>query len=128
MRFIECSCPECAYHYEIAEDLAGKTVLCPDCQARFKPINPAAASQQIRSRKCDQSNTVKERPIVVLPIIRAVVWSLCVAAVGLFGLLYITGLAQCNGAIQEASLAANACVWIITAYVVARAIDSAIRW
>jgi hypothetical protein len=34
---IRCSCPECAYEYEIADDLAGKEVLCPECQTRFKP-------------------------------------------------------------------------------------------
>jgi hypothetical protein len=51
MRFIECSCPECAYRYEIAKDLAGKTVLCPECQTRFKAVNravlPVAAAKGI---------------------------------------------------------------------------------
>jgi hypothetical protein len=42
---IACMCPECGHRYKIAEDLAGKSVLCPECQTRFKPkaVSPARA-------------------------------------------------------------------------------------
>ena len=34
---IHLSCPECGHRYKIADELAGKNVLCPECHTRFKP-------------------------------------------------------------------------------------------
>ncbi len=47
---IQCSCPECDYTYKIADELAGKTVLCPECQTRLK-VPPVQGSTQGRKRR-----------------------------------------------------------------------------
>jgi hypothetical protein len=49
---IQCSCPECDYSYEVDEGLVGKTVLCPECQARGAgpvpvPRPPAAGAARV---------------------------------------------------------------------------------
>src|SRR5207249_3156602 len=41
---IRCKCPECDFHYEIADELAGKSVLCPECLTRFKPKGTSKAA------------------------------------------------------------------------------------
>jgi hypothetical protein len=33
---IECCCPHCDYTHEIADELAGESVLCPNCHCRFR--------------------------------------------------------------------------------------------
>jgi hypothetical protein len=40
---ITCSCPECGYRYKVADDLAGKSVLCPECQTRLTVKRSAPA-------------------------------------------------------------------------------------
>jgi hypothetical protein len=61
----QCSCPECGYRYEVAGELAGKSVLCPECQTRFKPEGMRQASprppglRQARKRVPEPPETVK---------------------------------------------------------------------
>lgn len=42
----ECSCPECYYTYEIADELAGKSVICPTCNKRFMPRGETRARRR----------------------------------------------------------------------------------
>jgi hypothetical protein len=58
---IQCSCPECGYLYKIADELADKTVLCPECQTRFKPerIPEVLPIQHTSSRR--QSSSPRSR-------------------------------------------------------------------
>jgi hypothetical protein len=43
---IQCSCPECDYTYTIADELAGKSVLCPECKTRFKAKGVSVAKKR----------------------------------------------------------------------------------
>jgi hypothetical protein len=46
----------------------------------------------------------------------------------LAAILYLAEMGKAQSAIQEASIAANACFWIMFPYIIARAVDSATRW
>jgi hypothetical protein len=61
------------------------------------------------------------------PTIRLVAWAVCVLWTGGACLFYLGSMSKAQSAIQEASLAANACFWVIVAYVIARAVDSVSR-
>jgi hypothetical protein len=52
---IQCSCPKCGYRYEIAGELAGKSVLCPECHNRFKP------AFRFRCPSCKTPNELPEK-------------------------------------------------------------------
>jgi hypothetical protein len=54
---IQCSCPECGYCYEVAGELAGKSVLCPECQTRFKP----KGIQEARKRRDEEDYDVETK-------------------------------------------------------------------
>jgi len=65
----------------------------------------------------------------VLIGVRAVLWLACIAWVGLCLVNHIQVQAQHKdmSAIQQAALGVETCVWVISAYVVCRGIDSATR-
>jgi hypothetical protein len=102
------SCPNCGDEYEVSAGLEGKPVHCRKCRTRFRVKDSEGRTD--------------------LPILRAVIWIACVVTVLISGLIYLIGMEKAQSAIQEASLAANACAWMIAAYVIARAVDSATRW
>jgi hypothetical protein len=60
---IQCSCPECDYTYEIADELAGKRVLCPECKTRFKVKNsPAVRGRRDEADYDDKDYRSREGP------------------------------------------------------------------
>jgi hypothetical protein len=50
------SCPECAYRHKIGEEILGKTVLCPQCQTRYKP------------KGMPQGQRSREEDIIIFPL------------------------------------------------------------
>lgn len=59
--------------------------------------------------------------------IRAFVWFLAIGWTGFVAFGYSMALTERPSAIQQAGLAADACLWILIGYVAARAVDSATR-
>jgi hypothetical protein len=55
---IPCSCPECGYRYKVANDLAGESVLCPECQTRFT----VEGKSRLRSRREEDFEDEDDRP------------------------------------------------------------------
>src|SRR5262249_22799207 len=68
---IQCTCPECGYRYKIANELAGKTVLCPECQTRFKA-----------RRQSDSDDTDDEQASTSLGRRSLAVWILIAGGIG----------------------------------------------
>lgn len=63
---IQCSCPKCDYNYRVADELAGKSVLCPKCGTRLKvPLEdgdpPTGVSPTIRF-SCPTCKAVMQAP------------------------------------------------------------------
>ncbi len=61
---IQCSCPKCGYYYKVAEDLAGNSVLCPECKMRFtvkgKPQRPKHRDEDDRDEDNDSPRRREE--------------------------------------------------------------------
>lgn len=86
-----------------------------------------------RQREIDRHDAVQPAPPRALhpgetPVVAKVFWVLCILWVGFHVFGYLATSAQSNpNAIQQAALAASTCVWIISAYVVCRAVDQLSR-
>jgi hypothetical protein len=79
---IQCSCPKCDYSYEVDEGLAGKTVLCPECQTRFKVKGFPRVRRQRDGEDNDGDNDRPARqgfPLWSLVLIPAGIIALCLA-------------------------------------------------
>jgi hypothetical protein len=78
---IQCSCPECDYSYEVDEGLAGKTVLCPECQVRFK----VKGFPRVRSHRDEEDYDRPDRQGFPL-------WSLVLIPAGIIALCLVVGI------------------------------------
>jgi hypothetical protein len=122
-------CPECRASLEFGDAAAGNTVTCPGCKT-IVPVPQPEKDLSIVSLPTPFPPTrdVRRAWRFSLSVLRAIVWSSCVLFCGAVAVEYLRMLDKAQSAIQEASLAATACFWIILPYIVARAIDSATRW
>jgi hypothetical protein len=57
---IQCKCPECGYCYKVADDLAGKNVLCPECQTRFK-VEVRGDDEGVKSSRSEDPSPRRRR-------------------------------------------------------------------
>jgi F0F1-type ATP synthase membrane subunit b/b' len=82
---IQCQCPECGYRYEISDELAGKKVLGPECQTRFKTgrigLTPRRSEEIVIEEKSVQKEERHGGPPVALLIAGPVALVLLVVVV-----------------------------------------------
>jgi hypothetical protein len=84
---IACSCPECGYEYKVADDLAGTSVLCPDCKTRF----PVKGKPQRPARRDEDDEGDREMPAKGggIPVWAWVVGGATIALVILVGIVVV---------------------------------------
>jgi hypothetical protein len=120
---IRFACPHCNTRLKAHDDRAGATMPCPDC--RQPVVVPAAVALDDLMAGRTQLPPLR----LLLPVVRAAAWGVCLLWAGVVVLNYLSAYSQGSpNAIQEAGLASGSCFWVIVAYVGARAIDSATRW
>jgi hypothetical protein len=95
---------------------------------------PARSERALRDQKGDDEGKSLDEPrrghrptSGQLPsanrVLRVIVWGLCLVYAVVLVMHYHTRLPEAKSAIQEAFLAADACVWLIFGYIIARALD-----
>jgi hypothetical protein len=140
---IEFACPACHAALSVRDENAGLKGRCPKCgEKRLVPHTsaPRDRHQGGPALSTDSLGIDEERRepgqagrreisalVVVLFVFRCVMWAACVFWVFVCIVDWHMRLPRAQSAVQEAALAAATCVWIISAYVVCRAIDSATR-
>lgn len=96
-------CPNCRYENEPG------AIMCTSCGRALSPSQGSA------------------KPTSAAPTIRVIVWLAAIAVTGFVFLFGYTGSHLATGAPQQAAGAAIDCFYVISAYVIARAIDSMTR-
>jgi hypothetical protein len=94
---IQCKCPECGYRYKIADDLAGKTVLCPECRTRFKPKGIPPAVQTTMDDESGPAQTAGKRTYGVAALALAAVVGAVVVGTMVGGTFLLIGLLSKDG-------------------------------
>jgi uncharacterized paraquat-inducible protein A len=108
------TCPKCDSPYQVQDALAGKAVLCPQCQYRFD-----VPKQNDRTAR--RKPAIRGAASILFPISRLLVWGLAVVALLLGAALGAAMLSKAGNAIQEASMSALISAGLIFVYALARA-------
>jgi DNA-directed RNA polymerase subunit RPC12/RpoP len=120
---IRFSCLNCGKPLRVDDNLAGKGIECRHCSS---PQEVPYLPENVQLPATKKSSSGRE---MLLPIVRAVVWSVFVLVALVLASSYSTISSRKEiSAIQQAALAADACFWLILWYGIARAIDSVTRW
>ncbi len=110
---IECTCPECSHTYDVDEEVFGKSILCPKCQARFTVAIPVEESVPKPARR--------QGAAALWPVLRIIVWVFTAVLLMFCAAFGAAMLNRTQNAIQEASISALAAAAMVCIYALARA-------
>jgi hypothetical protein len=134
-------CPKCHKAFNVSAGGEQAPVYSPEPVEEEEPPPPVAVRRESRHAEDDDAEAhdppARRRGSggpsrgvghQLLFAFRALAWFACLCVAVFVLTTYPSSLRRANGAIDEASIAADACVWLIGAYVIARVIDKATRW
>jgi hypothetical protein len=134
-------CPKCHKAFNVSAGAEQEPVHSPEPVEEEEPPPPVAVRRERRHAEDDEADapdrSARRRGSGgpsrgeghhLMFAFRALAWFACLCVVVFVLTTYPSSLRRANGAIDEVSIAADACVWLIGAYVIARVIDKATRW
>lgn len=119
------TCPTCHRSGQAADRMAGQTAQCPACKSPlilnglYPPPPPEPPAAEILEEEYSAASNWGSASAVL----RVILWAVCLAGIAFMYLTFSALHQQVNGAVQEASLGAVFCFWLMAGFFAVYAID-----
>jgi hypothetical protein len=139
------SCPHCSATIQAPDEAVGKHARCPRCKHPFQvPLaldlgpdpkpepepEPAPAEIPDKKPRFDQEPPPRRaggRRDHTVPILRTVVWAICILVVMSVWSTYQSRVARAETVMQQAVAGTDGCLYLIGTYALARAADAILQ-